>query len=533
MPEPDKLQWRSDFGWSPYSPASPANPRSGLVIHYDSTDQGLADKPHSACVSYWKRTRAFHTGPDRGWADIGYCVDEATEILTEDGWKNFRQIEKGVVALTLNHETGMSQWQPIEAVNVFPAKPRELVRMEGQEHSSLTTAQHRWPVERHYRRTERVWATTESLAYGDRVPLSAPCDSLPTDPKWSDALVELVAWFWTAGDTKPRSRGRLPGTGVAIYRSDARNPEYVARIRGALHVLLGPPCDSFPRSGRESDGLPLWREARNRHLAEFRLSVDAGRLILEQAPGRVPTYAFLRSLTRAQLELFIAVSLMADGHHGRTVDEQALGRTSREAAEAFQFAVTLAGHAASLRRRPTDTSTECEMWEVGLHRKTDFSPRAEAARKSEFRISRESYDGHIWCPTTPNGTWLARREGTVYFTGNSFMCCAHGYVMEGRGLFRQQAAQPGGNSTYYSCTLATGPKDPITPAQINAVRQLRAWLMEPDSSISGTVKGHRDFVSTSCPGEKAYDMVRDGTFRKAPQWGADAPDEDERPASTA
>ncbi|GAB2517502.1 peptidoglycan recognition protein family protein [Nocardiopsis aegyptia] len=184
MPEPDKLQWRSDFGWSPYSPASSANPRSGLVIHYDSTDQGLADKSHAACVSYWKRTRAFHTGPSRGWADIGY----------------------------------------------------------------------------------------------------------------------------------------------------------------------------------------------------------------------------------------------------------------------------------------------------------------------------------------------------------SWGCCAHGYVMEGRGLFRTQAAQPGGNSTYYSCTLATGPNDAITSAQVNAVRQLREWLMEPQSSISGTVKGHRDFVSTSCPGEKAYDMVRDGTFRRAAKWGDDAPDEDERPA---
>jgi hypothetical protein len=30
------------------------------------------------------------------------------------------------------------------------------------------------------------------------------------------------------------------------------------------------------------------------------------------------------------------------------------------------------------------------------------------------------YDGGpIWCPTTENGSWLARREGSVYFSGNS------------------------------------------------------------------------------------------------------------------
>lgn len=100
--------------------------------------------------------------------------------------------------------------------------------------------------------------------------------------------------------------------------------------------------------------------------------------------------------------------------------------------------------------------------------------------------------------------------------GYSFMACAHGYVLEGRGLYKQQAAQPGGNSTHYSVTLATGPNDTITTDQINAVRQLRQWLMEPDTSISGKVLGHRDFIATSCPGDKAYAMVKDGTFTKAP-----------------
>lgn len=100
--------------------------------------------------------------------------------------------------------------------------------------------------------------------------------------------------------------------------------------------------------------------------------------------------------------------------------------------------------------------------------------------------------------------------------GYSFMSCSHGYVLEGRGLYKTQAAQPGGNTSHYSVTLATGPADAITPEQINAVRALRQWLMEPDTSIAGTVLGHRDFVSTSCPGDKAYALVRDGTFEKPP-----------------
>ncbi|MFC7328449.1 peptidoglycan recognition family protein [Marinactinospora rubrisoli] len=111
--------------------------------------------------------------------------------------------------------------------------------------------------------------------------------------------------------------------------------------------------------------------------------------------------------------------------------------------------------------------------------------------------------------------------------GYSFAACPHGYVMAGRGLFKVQAAQPGGNSTYYSCTLCGGPDDPVTDAQINAVRELRQWLMEPESSIAGTVRGHRDFISTSCPGDRAYAMVQDGTFARPPASGGTPPPDPE------
>ena len=98
--------------------------------------------------------------------------------------------------------------------------------------------------------------------------------------------------------------------------------------------------------------------------------------------------------------------------------------------------------------------------------------------------------------------------------GYSFGACPHGYVFEGRGLNRQQAAQPGGNSTWYSVTLMSGPGEAPTTEQINAVRELRAYLM--DRGVAGGVKGHRDFYATDCPGGVLYAMVKDGTFAKKP-----------------
>lgn len=102
--------------------------------------------------------------------------------------------------------------------------------------------------------------------------------------------------------------------------------------------------------------------------------------------------------------------------------------------------------------------------------------------------------------------------------GYSFGVCPHsdssgdGYVFEGRGLNREQAAQPGGNTTYYSVTLMLGDGEHPTDVQIQTVRELREWLHRKGNA--NTVKGHRDFISTSCPGSILYGMVKDGTFTK-------------------
>jgi hypothetical protein len=520
-----KLEKRSVFGW-PKSGAGSASPRNGIAVHYDGSNQGLAKKTHAACRTYWKNTRKFHMGPSRGWADVGYCVDEETEILTGEGWKTFEQVQAGDLALTLDHETGMSQWQPVEDVYIFPAVPREMIRMEGRQHSSLTTPNHRWPVERFYRRTgterqkkedgtwkatgtserseqgrQRTWATTETLTYWDRIPISAECADTPSEAKWSDAFVEVLAWFWTEGHIRPQSRSRAPSTGVAIYQKEGAR---AARIRAALRSLFGPPVDEFPRSGQRTDGVPRWRETTNRHLVEFYLSVDAGKLLLEQAPERIVRFDFLRSLTRAQLDLFIRVSLLADGSNGQTVTWHELAQKNKAMAEAFQFAATLAGMATSLRQLKSG------MWCVHLRHLTHFTPKAAASRNGTFNITTERYDGRVWCVSTPNRTWLAKRRGTVYFTGNSFAVCPHGIVMEGRGLNKVQAAQPGGNATWYSVTFMSGPSESPTAAQINAFRQLRAWLR--GKGVKAAIKPHSAFISTSCCGNILRKLISNGTL---------------------
>lgn len=116
--------------------------------------------------------------------------------------------------------------------------------------------------------------------------------------------------------------------------------------------------------------------------------------------------------------------------------------------------------------------------------------------------------------------WKRIRNGHVNSNGwadigYSFGVAVDGSVFTGRGLNRYQAAQgtTSGNANWYSVSLMIGGTEQPTPAQIQGVRDLRSYLMA--RGMGSAIRGHRDFVSTSCPGTPLYNMVKDGTFGQA------------------
>lgn len=340
----------------------------------------------------------------------GYCVDEETEILTEDGWRFQHELEGSERVLTLNHETGQGEWHQLRAVHRFDPQPRQMMAMEGKNHSSLSTLGHRWPVVSPQRwGTERRWVTSETFKGNDYIVTAAPCSDQPVDAVHDDALVELLAWFWTEGGIRPNG-------GVVITQSQ-KNQSNVDRIRACLEKVLGPEHDGPPVYGR-SDGVPRWsvKVRNNRPLVEFCLNKAAGALLLGHAPDRVVDYSFLRELTHDQLRLFLWVSLEADRCGLRS-----LAQKDRRRTEAFIYAATLCGVAANLSLRPPTSSTRYPMWKANLSTRSVVSPVASARQpnKGGFRMEVVDFNGMVWCPEVQNSSWLARRNGKVYFTGNS------------------------------------------------------------------------------------------------------------------
>lgn len=349
-----------------------------------------------------------------------FCADEKTEILTRRGWMPYDQVREGEDVMTLSVD-GHAEWSPAERINVFPVEDEPLVLMEGENHSSLTTPNHRWLVERLYQsrsgnRRDIEFIETKDLQKRDRIACAAPVANLPSERIWDDSFVELAAWYWTEGHAIAGLRG-----GIKITQSKRVNPEYVDRIRACLIDLFGPAQDSLWGS---LDG-PAWREdPADGGMVSFRLNSLASEELRFVAPGeeKIVRPDFLASLTQGQLDLYLDTSIAADGWESggsRHLTQKSLGRI-----DSFQMACSLAGVRTTVRldaTRGTSKYAGRPFWSITLNEgRRYFSPQPrKETRRVGFAITEVRHTGTVWCPTTANGTWLARRNGTVYFTGNT------------------------------------------------------------------------------------------------------------------
>jgi len=343
------------------------------------------------------------------------CVDIETEILTENGWKKYGEFKVGDKILTLNHDTGLSEWHPVDHINSYSVADEKLVSLESKWHSSLTTKNHKWPILRTYynnnvfSRETREWSTSEEIGKRNQaIILGAKCGEIPSVRTYSDDFVKLVAWYWTEGSLHGKRA-------VFIHQSKKVNMPYVLEIRQILTNLFGP--ESSNMHSNYSSNPPMWREYSTKtDFATFALNVPASEELLKVVPNKIASTDFIKKLTEEQLNIFIETSIKADGKCANQI-----GQKEEEALEAIELACILLGKRTNLRLgspwiyRYKGKERICNECILGFHSQSKYAFH----KPSENRKTEVEYTGIVWCPTVKNSTWCARRKGKVFYTGNS------------------------------------------------------------------------------------------------------------------
>jgi len=344
---------------------------------------------------------------------IYYCVDDATDILTKRGWLRREQLKVGDIALTINPATRQIEWQKVTHKNEFDYNG-ELNRWKSSKFDALTTDDHRWLADgcgvmgghwslrskqglgsaSHFTATAVAQdMTSKRLIVGGGTPVVNDI----VDPV-SDDIVELAGWYVTEGtDSKCKP-------GLVVSQSESHNPRYCDRINGLAERLrvAGGTATLIKRNAGTST-------------RQWYFGGQCGLEVKRLCPDRQLTPEFLCRLNHRQLVLLYKTIMDADGHRhkGRNGSKvtDIFSQKDRQRTESFQMLAAMIGKRSSYR------TYHIARYGYDMHSSTAYSsPRATVCKLTR---TKEHYEGKVWCPTTANGTWMARRNGFTYWTGNS------------------------------------------------------------------------------------------------------------------
>ena len=398
--------------------------------------------------SVWEiPSQPLQVPPELG-VDHFACVDADTEILTQRGWLRHDELTTADQVAGYDLDARTARWTTCSAVHRYQLDG-ELVAVEKRDISMRLTANHRTLVVRKGR---------EQIIRADNV---RPTDAIPRAAAWEPeghregigaAVAALCGWIAAEGWYQPTGNVHLsqsatvnPDKVAAIDKLIASVPhihrdagdrgislergKYRARLRHNGHRVMDGTFATHDEAAaaltveRERLGIDGLRRTENVRTWQGREWVDVmwrlprglGDYIRHLMPGKTLT-AELANLPLAEARALFDAFVDGDGHR-RPEGLSAAGRISiyqkhRANLDWLQMIAVRLGYRTILTQEDDRFVLYCN----------------EARRPLTLRgtggvsapIPRERYQGIVWCPTTGTGTMIARRNGRVFITGQSF-----------------------------------------------------------------------------------------------------------------
>ena len=324
------------------------------------------------------------------------CVDTETEILTRRGWLRHDEIQVGDEVAGYSLDAGTASWTRCHGVHRYDFDG-ELVSADARGLSMRLTPNHRTLVHDH-RGRHRTRGPVEVI---DAAELDKR-HSVPRAVMWAEDgrekavgadFAALLGWVaaegWYSGDRRR----------VYLSQSETVNAAKVEQI-GALLARLG---DDPLRTARVRN----WR-GREWQDVQWRLGPALSTFVTQTMPDKLLP-RWLADLPLNEARALLDAFVDGDGHR-RADGRLSLFQKLRHNLDVLQVVAVRLGYNTTL-------SESGGRWVLYLN-----PPRPARLRRADGRslVSRERYVGTVWCVTTGTGTFIARRRGTVFVTGNSF-----------------------------------------------------------------------------------------------------------------
>jgi predicted phosphodiesterase len=374
----------------------------------------------------------IHLQHPSGGSSYARCFDDKTEILTEDGFKFFKDLDGTEQVATLNVEKNLFEWQkPTDYIN--EKYEGKMIHFKNKNVDSLVTPNHRMLVRRYntaidysrkeelkyptksHRRLNKDWTfkNAEELLDSKRqqwqlkrggqgwegqtyeyvdIPFRKP-KKFATQPikhlgrQNIKDVAELIAWYVTEGYCDKKR------VCISQYKNVNKSNYY--------QIL-----DLFERMGFEN--------IKQRKLSTKTICVGSVELA-EYLKNECGSYSrnkflpkWLKNCSKEILEIVFETMIKGDGWISGT----GLGYRSysKQLLEDFcEIAIKL-GYAITTREETDDTTNGGS---VSIS-KIQIYPTINEKPQEVF------YKGRIYCVSVPNTTVFVRRNGKTYWSGNSY-----------------------------------------------------------------------------------------------------------------
>ena len=313
-----------------------------------------------------------------------YCVPDDSEILTKDGWKTYYTLKDDEIVLTYNIDKNIAEWQKIKDKAIF-YHDQELFSLGGKRGKMLFTDEHKWVVKTNRVTTKgKQYGNDIKLVYGNKLNTWHSILMIPDNIDYPEHSLltpeeaQLLGWIITDGYWRFRGNN----CEAVIYQSPKKFLEIVGKVAG------GKPRKPHPNTGVVC--VPVKKEK----LAKIKP------YLRNNSFSSIPT-----KLSKEALEALYKAMYLADGtvelNRGNK-DTEFFACIKPNVLDTFVITTFLLGKRTREGKRGTYISKKKTM-------------------KVSGALGRTHYKGFVWCPLTPNKTWVMRQNGIITITGNTWL----------------------------------------------------------------------------------------------------------------
>lgn len=380
-----------------------------------------------ACM-HWESGGTFSPSI-RNAAGSGACVDTETEILTTVGWKKYNEVKIGDEIFNIDYDDGQLLTRDV-IQDLVIKQSNNNYRLTSRSFDALTTHDHRWYLtQRLYCRTDNApevkVLTTEEIANlkSSHTYFIPHISSTYIDD--SIRYNELHLYLFTligliAGDGSiSKSRDR-----VELNASKLGNPGEIELIHKCHIALFG---DDQPKLRYMDEEKTLFRWNYNSVQSKFLIQffdekynegLEQSRFVKKLNPE------LIRILDNISAKYLVTGYVSSDGNINPDNKSISFRNAEQVIIDDFLTASTIAGYTVcqvktNYRGGTTQAFPNGREYVVkDIHtayiRKSPFTSCAN----NQLKVEHLTEEITVWCPTTSNGNFIAKRNGTIYVTGN-------------------------------------------------------------------------------------------------------------------